>query len=186
MKWYKQETSAHNDEKIRELIHEFGCEGYGVYIIILELVGEKIDDNLSPLISISDRVLREKCRVSHQKLTKILSFFDQKVMVFSNLNGKYWDISCPNMLNRLDNWTKRSQVATKLRPTQPEPEVELEEEEEKEPGLGSLKKKLSTKLGHSVDSEANQQAVKEIIESVSKDKAVKSVLAVAHYRANNL
>lgn len=113
MKWFKHESSSHNDEIMREIIHEFGCEGYGVYMIILELIAEKIDQNLSPCLSITDRVLREKSRVSHQKLNKILSFFDQNSLVFSNFSGKSWDLSCPNLLNRLDNWTKNSQATNK-------------------------------------------------------------------------
>jgi len=106
MRWFKHDALAHNDEKIRELIHEFGVEGYGVYMIVLELVAEKIDQDLSPLITVSDQVLREKMRVSRKKLVKILSFFDQKAMAFSKFHGKYWDISCPNLLSRLDNWVK--------------------------------------------------------------------------------
>lgn len=135
MKWFKHESGAHNDEKVRELIHEFGCEGYGVYMVVLELVAEKIDDGLSPLIYISDRVLREKCRVSRQKVSKILSFLDRKTMVFSKLIRKNWEISCPNMLNRLDNWTKKQSsslvVATKQvssnknKEQEKEPEVEV-------------------------------------------------------------
>src|SRR3990167_6066591 len=107
MKWFQHESMSHSDEIMREIIHEFGSEGYGIYMIVLELVAEKIDERLSPQILISDRVLREKCRVSHRKLTKILSFFDQNSLIFSKFSKRSWEISCPNLLNRLDNWIKK-------------------------------------------------------------------------------
>lgn len=113
MKWFKHDSKAHNDEKLREAIHEFGPEAYAVYFITMELVSEKVDHRKDPRISISDRVLREKLRISHQKVTKILSFFDQNSMIFSNFDGKNWEINCPNLLKRLDNWTSNLQVTDK-------------------------------------------------------------------------
>lgn len=107
MKWFQHESTAHSDELMRDLIHEFGSEGYGVCMIAFELVSEKIDERLSPQITITDRVFREKCRVSHRKLVKIMAFLDRNSLVFSKFSKRSWEISCPNLLNRLDNWIKK-------------------------------------------------------------------------------
>lgn len=123
MKWFKHDCQSHNDEKMRDLIHEFGVEGYGVYMVLLELIGEKIDKGLNAKISISDRVLREKLRVSRGKLTKILAYFDQNLLTFSKAESENWIIECPNLLKRLDNWTINSQVTNKQPSTQQEEEV---------------------------------------------------------------
>lgn len=130
MKWYQHESSAHNDELMRELIHRFGLEGYGVYVVCLELISEKIDQKLEAKITILDSVLREKLRVSHQKLTKILAFFDQNSLIFSNFQDKKWILECPNLLKRLDNWTKRYAVTKKQVSIEREREVEKEVEGE--------------------------------------------------------
>lgn len=133
MKWFKHDCQSHNDEKIRELIHQFGIEGYGVYMVILELIGEKIDRNLDAEISISDRVLREKLRVSRGKLTRILSYFGDNLLTFSNLESGSWIINCPNILKRLDNWTTNSQVTTKQPSNQQEVKKENKKEKENTP-----------------------------------------------------
>lgn len=112
MKWYQQDVKSHTDEKCREIILEHGLEGYGLFILCLELIAEKIDSKMVPEIDITFRVLREKSRLSHQKLTKILSFFDQISVIYSNFSEKTIHMSCPNLLKRLDNWTKRSVAPT--------------------------------------------------------------------------
>lgn len=112
MKWYQHDSKAHSDEKMRDLVFEFGMEGYGIYHTCLEIISEKIDKNKTPKISISDRVLRSILRVSHQKLTKILAYFDQNLLIFSNFHEGLWNLECPNLLKRLDNWTLRSVVTT--------------------------------------------------------------------------
>jgi hypothetical protein len=194
MKWFKHDSGAHNDEKIRDLIHEFGCEGYGVYMIILELIAEKIDANLSPCISISDRVLREKCRVSRKKATKFLSFFGENNLIFSKLSDRTWDISCPNLLNRLDNWTKNSQVPNKKLSTnqnQKKNKNQKKKENKKTPQAGlfsetqekKIKAKIAEKQHHNIDSEANKIAFDNLIKGILKDKDIKNPVAVALHRA---
>lgn len=196
MKWFKHDSGAHNDEKVRDLIHEFGCEGYGVYMIILELIAEKIDGNLSPCISISDRVLREKCRVSRKKTTKFLSFFGENNLIFSKLSDKTWDISCPNLLNRLDNWTKNSQVASKQVSTnqnQKKNKNKKKKENKIKPqaqsGLFSesqerkIKAKIAETKHHGIDSEANKVAFENLVKGILKDKEIKNPVSVALHRA---
>ena len=116
---------------MRDLVFQFGMEGYGVYNTCLELIAEKIDHNQVPKIKIADRVLRSIVRVSHQKLTKILSFFDQNSLIFSNFDGEYWNLDCPNLLKRLDNWTIRSAVTTEQLPHQPEVKNKKENKKKK-------------------------------------------------------
>lgn len=198
MKWFKHDSGAHNDEKMRELIHEFGCEGYGVYMVMLELVAEKLDEGLSPLIVISERVLREKCRVSHRKLVKILSFFDQKTLIYSKIIKRNWEISCPNMLNRLDNWTRKLsshyEVPTKQVPSNQNQKENEKKKENPQTPIGQngffsekdekkIKEKIAEHHHHAVDSEANKLAFNNLVKGIIKDKSVKNPIAVALHRA---
>ena len=176
MKWYQHETNAHNDEDMRDLIHRFGLEGYGAYVICLELIAEKIDGNLIAEITISDAVLREKLRLSHQKLTKILSFFGQKTLIFSKFSKKYWILKCPALLKRIDNWTtkkaKRYGVTTEQVPLQSQSEREIERHQEPADGLFSEEQVKNTKiqiaqsLGHSVLSEANAENFNTVLQKL--------------------
>lgn len=142
MKWYKQDCKSHTDEKIRDLCFRFGFEGYGIYITLLELIGEKIDGRKIPKITISDPVLRGILRVSHKKLTAILSFLNQNSLVFSNFNGEYWTLDCPNMLKRLDNWTRDFRATSEQASAQQEGEVKNKKETEKETILQALSHEL--------------------------------------------
>lgn len=107
MKWFKHECTSHNDEKTRELIHSLGAEGYGILMICYELVGEKIDEKRIAKIEISWRVLSEKCRTRQDKLRKMLKTSAFQSLLVSNFRGDYVELFCPNLLNRLDNWTER-------------------------------------------------------------------------------
>lgn len=179
MKWYQHESTAHNDELMRDLIHRFGVEGYGVYHIILELISEKIDDKTDAKIRISEKVLREKLRLSHQKVTKILRFLHQNSVVFSIYKSKYWIIECPNLLKRLDNWTKRSVVPTKQVSLQSEREREREVDQEGKQSknrvlnfsndqLQTLTSKVSEVMGTGITSEATKHSVDHVMNQIKK------------------
>lgn len=112
MKWFQHEVHFHNDEKIRELIHEKGLEGYGFLNVIYELISEKIDSKMEAKISIKPAVVAEKCRMRSVKV-QLLSSYCATLRLFSfNFDGTYLNYECPNLLKRLDNWTKRSVVTT--------------------------------------------------------------------------
>ena len=110
MKWYKQETKTHTDEKIRDLIYSHGLAAYGAYIILLELIAEKIDHEQKPEIRINFMVLKGILQVSERKMDGFLRFFNQNELIFCDFSEGYYTLRCPNLLKRLDNWTKRSVV----------------------------------------------------------------------------
>lgn len=46
MKWFKHDTDASNDPKIKKLKKKFGMVGYGVYFNLLELIARKMESNV--------------------------------------------------------------------------------------------------------------------------------------------
>ena len=136
MKWFKHESNMHNDEKIQMLMDFCGLEGYAVYLIILELIAEKIErDNMDASILITLPVLKRKTMIYHdRKIRKIIeSLVNLRLISVESIDNlstisstspdnlekslkNVFAIHCPNLLKRLDNWTKRSVVATEKVP----------------------------------------------------------------------
>jgi hypothetical protein len=46
MKWFKHDTDASNDPKIKKLKKKFGMIGYGVYFNLLEIIARKMENNI--------------------------------------------------------------------------------------------------------------------------------------------
>ena len=44
IKWFKHETDSKDSEKLKDVIAEFGYEGYGWYWRIMEIVACKMDE----------------------------------------------------------------------------------------------------------------------------------------------
>lgn len=123
MKWYKHDTKSHTDEKIMMLMDLHGLAGYGFYCVILELVAEKVDrDSLKPEISLTLSVLKRITGLYHTNLVLkyLQSLADLRLISLRSsgdlrpISNNLVTISCPNLLKRLDNWTKRSVVTTEL------------------------------------------------------------------------
>lgn len=195
MKWFKHESAAHNDEKIRELIHETGVEGYGIMMICLELIAEKIDHNLIAEIEISWRVLSEKCGKRSDKLKSIL-----KTSAFANILPSEFrkdkvKLYCPNLLKRLDNWTERSVSTTEQVSTnqnQKKNQNKKENKNKKNPSAlftdeqtQLLKNKIAEKQHHSPNTEANKIAFEKLVAGIAQDKTIKKPMAVALHRVEN-
>lgn len=46
MRWFKHDTDASNDSRLKKLIKKHGLQGYGLFFLILELMTRKIDNHL--------------------------------------------------------------------------------------------------------------------------------------------
>ncbi len=48
MKWIKHDTDANQDNKLQNVLLDYGLEGYGLYWYCIELIGSKVDkDNIT-------------------------------------------------------------------------------------------------------------------------------------------
>ena len=181
MKWFKHDSGSHNDEVCRELIHDLGSLGYGIYMICLELISEKIDEKMSPEIEITWRVLSEKCRTRQDKLRNILKTSAFAKLIVSEFRKDKVKLSCHNLLKRLDNWTQNLQAANKQVSTnQNQNKKKKEKEKKKSPQsldfltnqisntfkpdeLNLLKNRIEQYLKRPVGTEANEAILKETI-----------------------
>ena len=107
MRWFKHLTISNRDEKLLRVQDEFGLEGYGLYWLILEIIGEKIDAAGCTSVTLSSRNWARLCGISSKKLKTFLTF-TQNVKLFS---VKYSEsditITCDNLLKYRDEYSRK-------------------------------------------------------------------------------
>jgi len=176
MKWFKHDTKAHTDEKIRELILECGLEGYGFYMMILELVAEKLDEKRVPEIEISVRLLAEKARMKRATVTRLLARCSAATLFVTSYTDLKVRINCPNLLHHLDNHTSYYKVTSKQLTSESDQESDKNKMIERrsptfsfsDEQMTELKTEIAKTMGHSVFSEANKESTEHVLEKVKK------------------
>ena len=132
MKWFKHETDAPDSEKLKQVIYEFGFEGYGWYWRIMELIAKKMDE--------SDRChyeqpISEWCsnlKVKRKKLSLFLELIQNQFKIKVVYSENKLRIEIPNLLKKRDNYSKHLQVTDKSLGRNFPLEVEVEVDKDKE------------------------------------------------------
>ena len=107
MKWFKHDTDMHADLKIHILIEKHGLEGYGIWNLCLEMVGQqgkkgRIDGQLR-----WRQLLLKVAGWSEQgKLDNILSTMAE-VKLICPKSFKYGNLFIPKFMKRGDDYTMR-------------------------------------------------------------------------------
>lgn len=78
MKWFKHLSGALNDNLIFDAVEKFGGDGYMVFFGTLEILADEFDIYNPGSCRLSIKKLTKSFQISRQKLTKILTYFDQK------------------------------------------------------------------------------------------------------------
>ena len=112
MKWFKHDTDARNDIKIKLLKAKHGAEGYGVYFQLVEIVADNFSaDNISSWGYVDPNhtieTLAIESGVSPDKLRTILNTCDE-VGLFEQKRGKLY---CKSLLKRLDDYARKAKKA---------------------------------------------------------------------------
>lgn len=113
MKWFKHDTDARNDIKIKLLKQRHGAEGYGVYFQLVEIIGDNFDTNNTKewgFVESSHTIetLAIECGVSPDKLRTILQTCDE-IGLFSQKKGKLY---CKSIKKRIDEYTRKAQKSS--------------------------------------------------------------------------
>lgn len=108
MKWFKHDTDARNDVRLKLLKKRFGAEGYGVYFQLLEVIGEFVEQNNIEEWGMVDKfhsveTLSEECSVTPAKLREILKYCNE-LGLFEKKNERLY---CEKITKRLDNFFDR-------------------------------------------------------------------------------
>jgi hypothetical protein len=107
MRWFKHMTQSHDDEVLSELMDEFGAEGYGVWWLILEKIGQSMDETERCFARYSVKVWANSCRVSTKKFQNIVRFLEKHGVFSLNFEQNYLTIECCNLLKYRDEYSKK-------------------------------------------------------------------------------
>ncbi len=99
MKWFKHDSDASQDNKLQNVLLDYGLEGYGLYWHCLELIAGKVDsDNVTFELEHDARVIARNVGSTPQKVEEMMRYF-VSVGLFENADGV---ITCLKMAKRLD------------------------------------------------------------------------------------
>ena len=98
MEWFKHDSNANFDEKLQQLLIDYGLEGYGLYWYCIELIVNKISkDNVSFELKHNARIIARNTGSSEQKIAEMMNYLVQ-IGLFMNQNGQ---IVCTKIAKRL-------------------------------------------------------------------------------------
>lgn len=98
MDWFKHDSNANLDEKLQEVLLDYGLEGYGLYWYCLELiVGRISQDNITFELKHDARIIARNTGSTPQKVEEMMRKFVQ-LGLFENENGS---ITCFKVAKRL-------------------------------------------------------------------------------------
>jgi hypothetical protein len=99
MKWFKHDSNAHRDTKLKKLMMRHGMAGYGLYFYCLELVSDEIDaHNLKFEIEDDSEVIAFATGM-HQQDVELMMQYMVSLGLFESQGGV---ITCFKLAKRLD------------------------------------------------------------------------------------
>ena len=98
MDWFKHDSNANLDEKLQEVLLDYGLEGYGLYWYCVELiVGKVSSDNITFELKHDARIIARNTGSTPQKVEEMMKRF-VTLGLFENQDGA---ITCLKVAKRL-------------------------------------------------------------------------------------
>ena len=107
MRWFKHLTSARLDQDLQDLIEICGPEAYGVYWMIIEIIGSQLSKTSAPEYRISVKKWAAFCSISVQKFKKIVEFLSKRGKFSVEEDGNIFTIKCEKIVKYRDEYTSR-------------------------------------------------------------------------------
>jgi hypothetical protein len=99
MKWIKHDTDANQDDKLQNVLLDYGLEGYGLYWYCIELIAGKVDkENITFELKHDARIIAKNTGSTVKKTEEMMRYF-VSVGLFENTSGI---ITCMKIAKRLD------------------------------------------------------------------------------------
>ena len=112
MKWFKHDTTAHTDAKLKKLKHKYGITGYGLYWYCLELIAGKVEaKNISFELEEDAELIALEWSLDQLKVQEIMGYMVSLGLFESDVNGI---VTCLKLAARLDDTTSRNPEIRKL------------------------------------------------------------------------
>jgi hypothetical protein len=115
MKWFKHDSTAHMDARIKKLKHKYGIVGYGLYWYCIELIAFGVEkNNISFELEEDAETIALEWNVDQLKVQEIMMYIVE-LGLFEQDNGM---ITCMKLARRLDDTNSKNpemrQVIAKL------------------------------------------------------------------------
>ena len=104
MKWFKHDSDASNDAKLRKLRHKYGSNGYAIYWYCLELVAGNVEKHNLPFELEHDaELIADDFKLSTELVEEMMRYM-VNLGLFENNEGF---ITCLKMASRTDEYTQK-------------------------------------------------------------------------------
>ncbi|RMH40934.1 MAG: DUF4373 domain-containing protein, partial [Gammaproteobacteria bacterium] len=104
MKWFKHDSFAATDPKLRKLRMKFGAEGYGLYWYILERIAAHVDVNDTGFeLEDDEELIAADLGMGESRVVEALEYMAQ-IVLLEKAGSRY---ACPKMASRADRYTSR-------------------------------------------------------------------------------
>lgn len=153
MKWFKHDSDASNDAKLKKLRLKYGAQGYGIYWYCLELIARNVEKhNLTFELEHDAELIADDFKLSADLVQHIMTYMVD-IGLFENTNGI---ISCLKMATRTDEYTQKLIQSIKKTPDNiptlsvqsPTKSVLIEENRLEDKRKKDMTNKLSYELGY--------------------------------------
>lgn len=99
MKWFKHDSDANRDEKLQNVLLDYGLEGYGLYWYCIELIAYEVDQhNLTFELKHDARIIARNVGSSPKRVEEMMRYFIE-VGLFDCSHGV---VRCLSLAKRLD------------------------------------------------------------------------------------
>ena len=99
MKWFKHDSDAHRDAKLRKVVMKYGMEGYGLYWHCIEMIVNNISsDNLTFELEHDSEIISHDTGIHQDRVQEMMTFMVD-LGLFENSDGT---ITCLKIAKRLD------------------------------------------------------------------------------------
>ena len=105
MKWFKHDSNAHADAKLKRVKHRYGITGYGIYWYCVELVASKIDSkNITFALEEDAELISIEWNIDELLVQDILDYFVE-LKLFEGAGPVF---TCFKLAKRLDDTNSKN------------------------------------------------------------------------------
>lgn len=105
MKWFKHDSNAHIDAKLKKVKHKYGIVGYGLYWYCIELIAMGVDrNNISFELEEDSETISLEWNLDQLRVQEIMEYMVH-LNLFENQDGR---ITCLKLAKRLDDTNSKN------------------------------------------------------------------------------
>lgn len=104
MKWFKHDSNANTDAKLRRVRIKYGMQGYGLYWYCLELIAQNVEKhNLTFELEHDAEIIADDTNINYELVQEMMLFMVD-LGLFENADNR---ITCMKMATRTDEYTQK-------------------------------------------------------------------------------